>query len=403
MSEAASVATAPDALAQTLGAAAPSPSGEVASPSVVPHASHEAPVRGENITMDQLKFRRIDAARKRAESRLATAQAPAPAQAQPTPPTPPQEAHAEEVVADPETDTASLPPETDLEPDPLTQAPSEEPAAPARGRGLPPEIEAAIEAAIGEPDKAKLTKKLVRRIHELVDQRNQAAAAAKPQPQPQETQPAPAFPVEHPKLAGYDQHLATLNTAIDRLDANPDGLTVNQPDGSTVEISAEQVAKLRKQYAQQQIAITAERAAVALQVQQEIRAQTEANIQQARVVYPWIENQQAPEFATAISEIRQLGALGKQLMQHPAFPLIVGRYVSGLKAEQANAARKSAAPAPMTRPRSAAPPPPVVAVPAGAPRTTESDRAVAVAEERYRKTGSMNDLLKLRKARAGIR
>lgn len=396
-----------DAIIEAVPAQAPAQPEAIAAPQSVPSQASETAQKpsGENITLEQLRQRRTDAARQRKTP--AAVQAPASA-AQPTARTQPesaQTAHASATAEDPTTETAPESQDAGAE-DPSHDAQAEEAEAPLHA-GLPEEIEAAISDAIAEPDKQKLTRKLVKRIQQLVTQRNEREAellelkngqkaAPKEQPQAQ-----PTNSNVDPRLAAFDSSLTGLENAIARLEDNPDGLTITGDDGALIELDAKEVANLRRQYTAKHTDLVAKRAVTEAQVTQEHQAKVQHNWSHTVTAYPWIAKKESPEFQLALTELQQLGpAAQAALRDDPAFPLVVARYVAGFKAEQSRGT--TGVTAPMKKPRSAGnAPAPVVAVPAGsAPKVNPQSRAIAEAQEQFRKTGKINDLMKLRKLMA---
>lgn len=352
--------------------------------------------------MEQLRQRRRDAARQRNNP------APVPAPASVAQPADTQEPDPSSIVpateeADPSTGAA--PQSQDEE---QTAQPEEDDSDAPLSSGLPPEIELAIAEAIAEPDKAKLTKKLVKRIHQLVGQRDQAAAelaqARQGKPEKPETTPQPtANPSVDPRLAPFDSRIGNLENALRTLEANPDGLTMPGEGGENLTLDAAEVAELRRKYTKDYVDTVAKRAAAETQVTQEHQTRVRASWDQAATVYPWISQQKSPEFQLAVSELKQLGPAARAALQaDPAFPLVVARYVAGFQAESAAGKTASALPAPMRKPvTTSRKPTAVVTAPTTvASKRTAGNQASQEAEEQFQKTGSFNDLLKWRKSMA---
>jgi hypothetical protein len=118
---------------------------------------------------------------------------------------------------------------------------------------------------------------------------------------------------------------------------------------------------------------------------------------EARRLYPWQWDAKSPEFTLA----KQVLDERPGLKQDPAWQLVLGRYVTGMVAEQ-KLARSAALPltaAPMKKPSGGRTPPPVVTTPAAAPPQISGDSAVETqiqtARDQYRKTGSVKDKARL--------
>lgn len=391
-----------DPILTAVAAQDPAQAGAQAAPSPVPStdggAQNSIP---ENISLEQLRRRRMDAARQRMNPAPVQPPASAPQAAPDTQPAATPNAHAQPPAEDPNTDTA--PPPQDPAGEEASAADLE---ALADLDGLPPEIAEAIAEAIDDPDKQSLTKKLVKRIHKLVAQRNerdQKIAELEQPAKPPQTQPQPAAAPTSvdPRLAAFDSQLGLLTNALRNLESNPHGLTVAGENGAQIELDSDQVAALRQEYADKRTELISKRATVEVQVEAERKQTIQQAWTQAAVAYPWITQKETPEFKLAVTELQGLSpAVRAALQADPGFPMMIGRYVAGMKSESAGA--KSAVQPPMKRPRTAGQTPTqVVAAPSAVPvKGTTQAAEVKEAEARYRETGSLKDYAKLRKLKA---
>ncbi len=210
----------------------------------------------------------------------------------------------------------------------------------------------------------------------------QADRAARPNVQ---TPPAPQ--------AEFQQVQAQLDhewTIVAWCQKNRDGGTVKTKDGSINEFSAEQVADqlVASQRKIQDLSQTATR------LEETHRAQFTAtrnrSMEEAARKYPWMADPQraAPEAKEAAAYIDA----NPHVLRDPQWPLVVGRYVTGLFAER-KAPNGTATPpvaAPLQRPRATGAPAPVPgAPPSQAPRVDPKRAELAQLEDEFRKTGSV--------------
>ena len=379
--------------AQAVAAAAPSPA-----PSAVAGARNSEP---ENISLEQLRRNRWDAARQRMPPAAVQVPASAPQVVVDTQPEAVPIVHAAPPAEDPNAGTAQPPQESEDD-----AAVAGEDDLPVHIDDLPPEIAEAIAEAISDPDKQSLTRKLVKRIHKLVAQRNERDVKIAELEQPAKPPEAPAKEAsaptsDDPRLVAYDSQLKLLTSALRRLDSNPHGLTVEAEGGSAVELDADQVATLRQEYADKRTELISRRATVQVQVESEHKQTVQAAWSQAAIAYPWITQKESPEFKLAVAELQSFSpSIRATLQADPGFPMMIARYVAGLKLEAPGG--RSAVQAPMRKPRTAGQTPTqVVAAPAAVgPKVPAQAQALKEADEQYRRTGSIKDLTKLRKIKA---
>lgn len=213
--------------------------------------------------------------------------------------------------------------------------------------GVHPEVLEAIRAAGIGADRAAAVAKMAKRIQAVVDDRDaernrrlELERTLQEKPKSEQQQPAQAVPLTHPKLASLDTEINTIRAGLRTIAANRDGYTVKNEDGSDGRtFTAEELEEIRVENEARLAELSAERRMTQRELEQEEQAQRETATAEAERQYPWINQRESKEYQLAIAELRQLGPLAHQLKQSPAFALIVGRYVRGLQAEQADAAR----------------------------------------------------------------
>jgi hypothetical protein len=324
---------------------------------------------------------------------------------------------AEQQQETPEETTPPAAPESAAEEAAEPEIPAEETAtASVEGARLPPEVAAAIE----EAKLGKSQAKIVRRIHELADQRDrernarleaerqrdqaleQAAQAGRVPPQPLIPSQDPLN--NSPEVKEITTALNQAERVISWAEENPDGGEVN---GQAY--SAEEIAQLKSHAERNRTELLAERAAVRSQLRSKL-AEAEATFRhQAATIYPWMARPDALESKEVAAILQQL----PQVKAFPNWPLVLGDYIAGRKAREAAMAARAAGkgqpgPSPSLRTTKVPParePTPVVARSGATPtRTNGADREVEQAQKELESTGDVRALGRLftakRKARA---
>lgn len=298
---------------------------------------------------------------------------------------------------------------TETEGSPAAPQPQETPSTVS---GVHPEVLEAIRAAGIGADQAGAVAKMAKRIQAVVDDRDaernrrlelERTIQAKPQGQ-QDPAPVQTGPIVHPKLASLDTEINTIRAGLKTIAANRDGYTARNADGTERVFTAEELEEIRVDNEARLAELSAERRMTQRELEQQEQAQRETATAEAQRQYPWINQRDSQEYQLAINELRQLGPVAQQLKQSPAFALIVGRYVRGLQAERAEAARAAtagSAPASVaTRPSQGVVPPKVV--PGSSSKSKVNPFAAklkAAEEEMVRSGGSKEAYAKLRSLR----
>lgn len=286
---------------------------------------------------------------------------------------------------------------------------------------------AAEDTAIADDDKTaaeseaaqpvpKAVKDLRSRVHKVVDQRDAAraeadtakaeAAAAKRQAQEltQQVQQlregtAPNLITidqfsGHPEVQPIDARLAEMDNTIAWCEKNPAGGDVAGKNATTLSFTADQVEAMKAQATRDRRALEGKRTLAIGKISAGIEARTQAADDIARKSYPWLANQQSPEFQMAIK-------IGKEipgLLNHPEFVLHIGDLVRG-RMEREAAIKKGTAPGKLpakAKTATTTPPPNLATSSASAPRVTDPQAAaLKAAEETYRATHKFEDLQKL--------
>jgi hypothetical protein len=276
------------------------------------------------------------------------------------------------------------------------------------GRGRPEWLE----EILADPDLPKVKKDLIKRIHTLADQRDAERNARLELERERATQAAPPEvdsaaiapdPVQaHATVRAIDGQLSQVLSALEMLDRHPEGGPIMRPNGEPltndkgqpVELSADDVRRHRLHYNNQLARLNAERATAVLALRQDLGSRQVEATRQARAAYPWMTDPQAPEYQTALEVLRNFPGV----RANPEWPLVVGRYVTGLMAEQATSNKTALGPrpAPMTRPKGGTTPPPVAAQRSVAPAPVDPwQKQVQEAREEYRKSPTVKNRSKL--------
>lgn len=300
-----------------------------------------------------------------------------------------------------------------------TNTPADPAATPAEGSEPSPETPAEpTEAAPAEPtaggdedDKAqaeeeakqtevpKAVKDLRDRVHKVVDQRNEAREqAAELQRQLEAAQselqqlktgnPPQLRAVDrfsgHPAVQPIDQQLANVDTTIDWCVANPDGGEVDDGKGGKLSFSSTDVARMKVQAERDRQGLVSRRTVEVSKLEQVENTRRQAADAKARTVYPWMANQQSPEFQMSVEIARDIPGI----VNHPEFVLLLGDATRGRMArlaEEKKAAQAKPGAVPAKRPGVQTAPPNLTTSSATAPKVTDPLAAqLSAAEQEYR-------------------
>lgn len=224
-----------------------------------------------------------------------------------------------------------------------------------------------------------------------VPERAAGVLPAESEPRPNVQTPEPAGTPPAARSTEYDQVQAQLDrewNVVQWCEKNRNGGSVSLKDGGSREFTAEEVAD---QLVKSQRTIKdLDNAANRLEEQHRARfTQTrDKSINEASRRYPWMADPQraTPEAKAAAAYIDA----NPHVLQDPQWPLVVGRYVTGLMAEQKTTPAIPPVAAPMARPRANGAPAPVPgAPPSQAPRVDPKQAELARLNEEFRKTGSV--------------
>jgi hypothetical protein len=288
------------------------------------------------------------------------------------------------------------------------------------------------EAALADAPQG--AKKLLKRIHKLVDQRDQernerlalqARLAAVEQgrngpsdaeamegrgqrtedrgQQPQQ-QAGGDWVDRVPQVAKLNERLASLNEMVAWCRKNPDGGEVPDGKGGMVEIDAETAARARENAEAERAELTAERAALRTQFRQRAEQDRQQFDAVAKTEYPWTADESSPEFKEASVIFRVM----PQLRDLPSARLAMADWYAGKKAREAKAAAqqgKGKATVPATKPKPAAEPTPVGTGGSGkGGGARRGGDEVEVLAKKQRSSGRVSDLARVFAAkRAGGR
>lgn len=295
-------------------------------------------------------------------------------------------------------------------------APPEVPAEPGEPASPPtePEAEPTAETLAAAADLDELRalipkdkQELIGRVHELLKHRKDARTEVETvKAQLQEAQQAiqqlrEGSPTNltaidrfsaHPDVQPLDARLATVDATLDWCDANPEGGEVTDAAGKAHTFTAADVRKMQRNAERERPALAADRAVKVGKLEQAELTRRQAAEAIADQTYPWLKQQQSPEFQMMLEAAGQIPGV----VHSPEMTLVLGDLVRGRQARLAEAKAK-AAPAK----RAAAPAPPnITTTAAGAPRVADPLAAqVKQAELNYRKSGRTEDYIVLSKLR----
>jgi hypothetical protein len=241
----------------------------------------------------------------------------------------------------------------------------------------------------------------VKRIHKLLGDRKAArdeAAALKQQldtlthqvQQMREGTPPNLSAIDrfsgHPAVKDIDAQLTAVTETLAWCRQNPEGGEVTDEKGKVHTFTAEQVQAMRARAEDDRTPLLVNRAGqVSKLVEAENSRRTKADAIAAQH-YPWMRNQQSPEFQVAL----QIGQQVPGILQSPEMSLLLGDAVRGRLAREAAAKKPAVAPA--KRPA----PPNVTTAPAAAPKVSNTlESKVQAAEAEYQKSATMANYQKL--------
>lgn len=383
--------------------------------------TQNAAAPGANITVDQLS----SMLSRKPEPAAAARTTPKPAaknksvtpdpQAETTAPQTPS-AGAEVSAEDPEDNAQTPPDEAEAETEATEETVAAENADATETEGA--EEEAAAEITTQEPNAnatdddelspaelAKLPKgmqKLYRRINKVTSERNQlraqvAAAASKPDAGAATRPGTGTDPFTGaPEVRQIDGDLAQTEAILAWTEANADGGELTDSKGQKVYYEPAQISAIRRNALGRQTELITTRTLTVNQLKQNYNAQRHQHQAQAVEYYPWLKNQETPEYQEAIQIVQGL----PEVQRFPDFELWIADAVAGRMARLAKA-KGAAAPGktlgqPMRKPPGSKTPPRVVGAPtAAAPKVNPAKAEVVEAEKKFVQSGSRDDLGKM--------
>lgn len=271
---------------------------------------------------------------------------------------------------------------------------------------VPDEIAAAIEAA-------KLPngqKKLVGRIHELVDQRDAYRnRALSLQAELEETKAQalqkvndPAKPSANgtpfdanPLVTKLNRELADIRGSLTWLSQNPEGGYVPDGKGGQIEIDPGRARELRQQLEDRRVELAAEKSATVAQLRSQFEQARVEYHAKAVKTYPWLANQRSQEYQTAQNVLAVIPEIKERM---PGWELLVGDLVTAVMAR--TKPKAITANVPPKRPGPSVPTAIVTAPTAAQPKVMDPGaRALKEAEERFQESGTPDALKQLFVAR----
>lgn len=296
-----------------------------------------------------------------------------------------------------ETTTSDEGEETETEADAGSEADAKE---------LHPELKAAIEEAKAAGFKG-IGKQLKRisRLTDLRDVERMGRLQAEQRATQLETQlaesrkGAPAAPsagrdryASDPKIRDLDAELANTEQLLEWADANEDGATVPEGNG-TREMTPQEVRKYRRAAEAKRTELLGKRAVITGRMDSEHAVASRQADAVAFEIYPNLNKPGTPEHETA----QQVFERYPDIANDPGRHLIVAHYIRGLLAWQADCAKqgKKAELAPMTKPKGGTEPTKLPGSPAAAaPRINAPQAELAAAEAKWKKSGRIADYQK---------
>ncbi len=193
------------------------------------------------------------------------------------------------------------------------------------------------------PSYTKRVKKFTRKLREAQAKaegaevmREKLSQLENPKAQ-QDEAPAPAQPDKDDQKIG--EQIKALNRNIAWAMKNPDGGTLQKPNGESVEADATAVANALDAWqakldelTEQRIALRIKREVGSIRAEMEAREQIKALEQRAIAAYPWFNDTKSPEWKAADKLVRENPKL--KLLDN--WPMIVGQLVTGKAAMATN-------------------------------------------------------------------
>ena len=296
----------------------------------------------------------------------------------------------------------------ETEPEGETQSEGDE-EAPAAST-LDEDILAAVKESGAEESAQKAIAKMAKRIKSFKDERDaernerlrlqQEIAELKGKP-PAEATAAPAEATAHPALAAIDQEIKKLEDTLEIIEGNPDGYSWTNKEGETQSLTAEELRALKPQYSRRLRALEAKRASEETQLAAQIQQRRQAAAAQARQLYPWVNQKDSPEYKLAVQSLNAMGPVAaRQLAENPEFELIMGRFITGLLAEQKAGKKPGILPAKQTKGGAPGRRPPANVVPGPGlrgGRLAGLQRELKAAEAELERTGSADAYVRVEK------
>lgn len=257
---------------------------------------------------------------------------------------------------------------------------------------------------------------LQKRIPKLVDQRDTerngrlqaeqrvteletAAEEARGQKAEDGSQKADA---SHPAITKLSKAIGEVDGFIRLFKANPNGVEIDDGNGGKTTLDSDEVAEHLDKLRDKRTELLTERKVTEQQVKQAFTQTIQHIRTKASGMYPWLAKPDAPEQARLKAIVKQIPGLS-EMADHE---LVVARYLRGLAAEQAEAA-KSGKPATAKAPPSREPTKVVTDTPgskaAPADAKTSAQKSVKEAEAQFKKSGRKEDLQKWESAKQKLK
>lgn len=200
----------------------------------------------------------------------------------------------------------------------------------------------------------------------------------------------------HPDIAPLTEKLTQLDHNLDWLYENPEGGIVDQGNGQTLELTAEQVRKLRADAEKQRTNLAAQKAAKVERLRTTDEATTSQAFTQAETFYPWLKDDKSTEAQVAAVLEEKL----PELKRRPEWPLLLADLASAATARLKARSAPAKPAASLTRKPASTPAP--VGAPnghGGGPAKPSGQVKVQQSEENFAKRKDLSSLNELRKAR----
>lgn len=304
-------------------------------------------------------------------------------------------------------DPAKPDPAEPQDPDP-NDPPNDDPADPAAEPQSLDEVLAALKDIKG----GAAFKNVVKRIHTLASEKNEARQLSEQLAQENNQlrqqlergmgAGAGADPVSgHPQVQKIDQALRGVMDALSWLEENPEGGQVADGKGGTVEIDAKRAAKLLKDMERERTKLETERDLLAGNIEQQHQAAEQQWSKVAVEAYPWMKDENSPEYLGAAKAVQMF----PELKRSASWKLMIADWWAGRQArENAKPAAKPAAALPTRKPAAAVEPTPQPGVPGAKPPSQDAgEKQLEKREEDFKKSGRAGDLGKVFAERRRLR